>query len=87
MVFSSLTFIYIFLPICLILYFATKSIQQKNAVLLIMSLIFYAWGEPKWIVLMVISTLVEFVGAKLIDSNRDTWKAKAALATSVTVYL
>ena len=87
MVFSSLTFIYIFLPICLILYFATKSIQQKNAVLLIMSLIFYAWGEPKWIVLMVISTLVEFIGAKLIDRHRDTWKAKVALATSVTVAL
>lgn len=87
MVFSSLTFIYIFLPICLILYFAAKGIQQKNAVLLVMSLIFYAWGEPKWIILMVISTLVEYIGAKLIDEYRDTWKAKAALATSVTVAL
>lgn len=87
MVFSSLIFIYIFLPICLILYFATKSIQQKNAVLLVLSLLFYAWGEPKWIVLMVISTLVEYVGAKLIDRHRDTWIAKAALATSVTIAL
>lgn len=87
MVFSSLIFIYIFLPICLILYFATKSIQQKNAVLLVMSLLFYAWGEPKWIALMVISTLVEYVGAKLIDRHRDTWIARAALATSVTIAL
>lgn len=87
MVFSSLSFIYIFLPICLILYFAAKGIQQKNAVLLVMSLIFYAWGEPKWIILMVISTLVEFIGAKLIDEYRDTWKAKVALAISVTVSL
>lgn len=87
MVFSSLIFIYIFLPICLILYFATKSIQQKNVVLLVLSLVFYAWGEPKWIVLMVISTFVEFIGAKLIDRHRDTWIAKAALATSVTIAL
>ncbi len=87
MVFSSLIFIYIFLPICLILYFAARGVQQKNAVLLMMSLIFYAWGEPKWIVLMLISTLVEFIGAKIIDENRGTWKAKAALATSVSIAL
>ncbi len=52
-----------------------------------MSLIFYAWGEPKWIALMIISTFVEFLGAKIIDQNRDTWKAKVALASSVTVAL
>lgn len=88
MVFSSLTFIYIFLPICLILYFfAAKSIQQKNVVLLIMSLIFYAWGEPKWIILMLISTAVEYFGAILIDKWRESILSKLALAVSVTVSL
>lgn len=90
MVFSSLSFIYIFLPVCILLYFlAAKSIRQKNVVLLMMSLIFYAWGEPKWIVLMVISTAVEYVGARLIDKYRTEKPAlaKTALAVSVTVAL
>ena len=90
MVFSSLSFIYIFLPVCILLYFlAAKSIRQKNVVLLMMSLIFYAWGEPKWIVLMIISTAVEYVGARLIDKYRTEKPAfaKTALAVSVTVAL
>ena len=87
MVFSSLTFLYIFLPVCLILYFSTKNINQKNIVLLIMSLIFYAWGEPIWIILMIVSTLVEFFGAKIVDRYRNTWKAKAAVFISIAVSL
>ncbi len=90
MVFSSLSFIYIFLPICLLLYiFAARSIRQKNVVLLIMSLIFYAWGEPKWILLMVISTVVEYVGALLVDKYREEKPtlAKVSLGASVCVAL
>lgn len=90
MVFSSLSFIYIFLPICIFLYFiVARSIRQKNVVLLIMSLIFYAWGEPKWIVLMVISTAVEYIGARLIDKYRtkNPVLAKISLGVSVTVAL
>ncbi|MDO5448911.1 MAG: MBOAT family O-acyltransferase [Clostridia bacterium] len=54
-----------------------------------MSLIFFAWGEPKWIVLMLISTGVEYFGALLVDRYRDERPgvAKAALAVSVTVAL
>lgn len=44
MVFSTLTFLYVFFPICLGLYFLMPSLRAKNTVLLIMSLIFYAWG-------------------------------------------
>lgn len=90
MVFSSLSFIYIFLPICIFLYFVVaRSLRQKNVVLLIMSLIFYAWGEPKWIVLMVVSTAVEYLGARLIDKYREEkpFLAKLSLALSVTVAL
>lgn len=88
MVFSSLAFVYIFLPICFLLYFfVARNINQRNIILLVMSLIFYAWGEPKWIILMVISTLVEFIGAKIIDENRGTTKAKVALGVSVATSL
>ena len=88
MVFSSLAFVYIFLPICFLLYFfVAKNIKQCNYILLIMSLIFYAWGEPKWIILMIISTLVEYIGALVIDKNRGTTKAKIALGLSVATSL
>lgn len=90
MVFSSLVFIYIFLVVTLILYFfAARSIQQKNVVLLIMSLFFYAWGEPKWIILMLISTAVEYFGAIIVEQYKEENKAiaKAALGVSVFVAL
>jgi len=90
LVFSSLVFIYIFLTLTLILYFfAAKSIRQKNAVLLVMSLFFYAWGEPKWIILMLISTAVEYFGAIMVDQYKEERPeiAKAALAVSVSVSL
>lgn len=90
MVFSSLVFIYIFLVVTLILYFfAARSIQQKNVVLLIMSLFFYAWGEPKWIILMLISTAVEYFGAIIVEQYKEENKAiaKAALGVSVSVAL
>ena len=90
MVFSSLVFIYVFLTITLTLYFfAAKSIRQKNVVLLLASLFFYAWGEPKWIILMLISTAVEYYGAIIVDQYREENPAlaKAALGVSVSVAL
>ena len=86
-VFSSLSFLYIFLPICLLGAFAMPKLQWKNYFLLAMSLFFYAWGEPKWILLMIISTAVEYAGALVVDKNRGTWKAKAAVGVSVGVAL
>ena len=46
MVFSNLIFLYLFLPLCLAAYFLCRSVPAKNAVLIVFSLIFYAWGEP-----------------------------------------
>ena len=86
-VFSSLSFLYIFLPICLLGAFTLPKLQWKNYFLLAMSLFFYAWGEPKWILLMIISTAVEYAGALVVDKNRGTWKAKAAVGISVGVAL
>ena len=59
MVFSSLLFIFLFLPITLLMYYGAKD-KWKNIVLFIMSLLFYAWGEPVYILLMIFSTIVDY---------------------------
>ena len=58
-----------FLPLVLALYFLAKD-KYKNYVLLVTSLVFYAWGEPKYIVLMVLSIVVNYLLAWLIDKNK-----------------
>ena len=60
MVFSSLIFIWLFLPVTLVLYFVIKD-EYRNALLLIVSLIFYAWGEPIYIILMLCSILLNWL--------------------------
>lgn len=70
MVFSSLTFLTCFFPIVLALYFAKGSIRWRNGVLLVASLVFYAWGEPIWIVAMLASTLVNWVCAGMISMSK-----------------
>ena len=71
MVFSSLTFLFFFFPLTLILCFARKSIRWRNNVLLAASLIFYAWGEPIWVLAMVGSSAVNFFCAKKIVHSKS----------------
>ena len=59
---------YLFLPICLLLYFILHGIKARNYLLLVMSLLFYAWGEPKWIILMIVTTLIDY-GAALLEDH------------------
>lgn len=66
MVFSSLTFIFVFLPIVLGLYYIAPK-KLKNLFILISGLIFYAWGEPIYVVIMIISTLIDYTAGLLID--------------------
>ena len=87
MVFSSLVFLCIFLPVVLVVYNVSKTTTLKNIVLLIASLVFYAWGEPKWIVVMIITSLVDFVAGRLIDKHKGTKKAKLFLVLSVIITL
>ena len=68
MLFSSMTFIYLFLPILLLIYFISKK-EHHNAILLFASIIFYAWGEPKYLAIMLLTILVNYVGAILIDKS------------------
>lgn len=66
MVFSSMIFLWMFLPIILFVYFISNN-KFKNIILLLGSLLFYAWGEPKYIILMLISILINYILGLLID--------------------
>ena len=69
MVFSSITFIYYFLPILLFIYFLVPS-KFKNVVLLIFSLLFYIYGEPKYIWILILSCLVNYVFGLLVEKRK-----------------
>ena len=86
MVFSSLTFLLLFLPAVLLVYFLVPR-PGKNAVLFIFSLIFYAWGEPIYVVLMIFSTVLDFTCGHLVEKYRGTPKKKLGLIISVCVNL
>lgn len=67
MVFSSFTFLFIFLPLVLLTYFMAKKRKLRNIVLFIFSLIFYAWGEPVYVLLMLLSISVNYAVALIIE--------------------
>lgn len=85
MLFSSIFFLWVFLPIVLILYFIAPGIRIKNAVLLIASLIFYSWGEPYYILLMLLVVTVDFFAALIIDKIRSKYVIAAAIAVNLLV--
>ena len=66
-----MTFVPLFLPLVLVLYFLFKSPKAKNAVLLTFSLLFYAWGEPKWIFVMLLTVTVNYFCGLLIDQSKN----------------
>ncbi len=86
MVFSSITFLFYFLPIVLLAYFLSLP-KLKNFTLFIFSLIFYAWGEPLYIFIMIFSTIVDYIHALIIDKYRNTFKARIALISSIIINL
>ena len=77
MVFSSLLFLFRFLPIVFLVYVITPK-KLKNFVLFLASLIFYAWGEPKYVVLMIFSTVVDFIHGDLVYRFKKKGNIKAA---------
>jgi len=82
-VFSSLLFMTLFLPIVLILYFIKSDIKWRNGVLLIASLIFYSWGEPVWVVAMLGSTVINYICAAIIDRAKTGFGRKISLFIGV----
>jgi alginate O-acetyltransferase complex protein AlgI len=78
MVFSNLFFLFVFLPIVLLLYFVLKR-EWRNYWLLLVSLFFYAWGEPKYVVLMMFSILLNYVFGLLVEKYSDQQNIKKLL--------
>ncbi len=82
MLFSSIPFLYYFLPIVLIVYALSPKIL-KNPVLLLSSLVFYAWGEPKYVFLMIATVAVAYITGILIDKFRGRVLSKVFVGVSV----
>lgn len=87
MVFSSIPFLFFFLPLCLILYYTVPG-RWKNMVLLLFSLIFYAWGEPVYILLMFFATAVDYCNGRLMEKfGKTQGKRRFFLVCSVAINL
>lgn len=90
MLFSSLPFLFCFLPMFFILYFAVQKRSVRNYILLGFSLIFYAWGEPLYILLMIVSIILNYLFALLVSveqENGNSGKAPVIIAAVVNLAL
>ncbi|MDD4124959.1 MAG: MBOAT family protein [Eubacteriales bacterium] len=86
MVFSSVSFLFYFLPAILLFYFAVPS-KFKNVVLLVFSLLFYYYGEQLYVLILLFSSVLDYTCSLLIERYRGTKKAKAFLIISITANL
>lgn len=87
MVFSSLVFLFFFLPITMLLYFIIPD-KFRNPLILATGLLFYAWGEPKYMVIMLISTAIDYIAGLLINKFNDNRKMQTVfLLVSVVMNL
>ena len=88
MVFSSLLFLFLYLPIVLILYYVCPR-RWRNLLLFVVNLIFYGWGEPVYVTLMIFSTIVDYTCGWFINKYRhkDDRKAKVFLVASMVINL
>ena len=84
MLFSSITFLYLFLPIVLGLYFIVPN-KFKNSILLMASLFFYFYGEPVYIILMIVSIVSGYLHGLWIDKARESKYAKLPMISSLVV--
>ncbi|MCM1227246.1 MAG: MBOAT family protein [Clostridium sp.] len=87
MVFSSITFLYYFLPAVLLIYYISPK-KLKNPILLASGLLFYAWGEPVYVIIMILSSFIDYMAGRVIDKyDHDSRKRTAALLTSLVMNL
>ena len=90
MVFSSVTFLLAFLPVTLLVCLLMPGARSRNAVLFLLSLVFYAWGEPVYILIMLFSTFFDYGNGRLLERFEKQGKRRAknaVLILSVTVNL
>lgn len=86
MVFSSLTFLLGFLPLFLGIYYIAPN-RAKNLILFVFSLLFYSWGEPKYVIIMLFSTILDFTCGIFAEKFQGKTSAKIALIASIAVNL
>ena len=84
MLFTSIRFLYYFLPVLILIYFLTPK-KYKNIILLIASLVFYFYGEPKYVFLMIIEIIIAYIGAILIDKYKN--QSKNILITTIFIHV
>ena len=83
MVFSSLVFLFLFLPLSLLVYYIIPNFKAKNIVLTIFSLAFYAWGEPVYFLLMILCAFINYYASKIIQNHTE--RKKPALIASLVI--
>lgn len=86
MLFSSLTFLFLFFPLCLLFYFISRK-ELKNIILLVFSLVFYAWGEPKYIILMLGVITVSYFSGLILDKLERYKKARLIVFVSTILLI
>ena len=86
MLFTSISFLYYFLPTLIIIYFITPK-KYKNIILLIASLLFYFYGEPKYVFLMIIEIIIAYIGAILIDKYKNQSKNILIITLFIHIFL
>ena len=86
MLFTSISFLYYFLPALIIIYFITPK-KYKNIILLIASLLFYFYGEPKYVFLMIAEIIIAYIGAILIDKYKNQSKNILIITLFIHVFL
>ena len=84
MLFTSISFLYYFLPVLILIYFLTPK-KYKNIILLIASLVFYFYGEPKYVFLMIIEIIIAYIGTILIDKYKN--QSKNILITTIFIHV
>lgn len=86
MLFSSMTFLFVFLPVVCTIYLCSKK-EIRNYILLIASFVFYAWNEPKYLAIMILTILINYSGAIFIDAAKSEIKRKSVLMFNILLNL
>lgn len=86
MLFSSMTFLFVFMPLVMAIYFLAKK-EIRNYILLIASIIFYAWGEPRYLAIMIITILVNYIGALCLDKYQNPRQRLGIVTATILVNL
>ena len=81
MVFSSLMFLFVYFPVVLGIYYISP-LRRRNLFLLLANLVFYGWGEPVYILIMVLSIFIDYTHGLLVEKYRDNDKKARAFVVS-----